>query len=371
MVAPFAVDGNGTLTFALPNAPKAGTRMPAVGLGTWKSPENKTKEAVIHAIKSGFRSLDTANDYGNEKEVGEAVKYCIDSGICKREDLFIQSKLWNTNHRREHVEGDLRATLEDLQLDYVDSYVIHWPQACPASGKQISICREPTFNKPGLYSKAPTTMFPMDDKGFYLSDNECHYMETWEAMEDLVDQGLTKTIGVSNFSIAQLREVIEGCKKYKPVVIQNEIHPYLQGKDMLDYCNSVGVLLQGYSPLASGDGPFRKPGDPTLFGEPVLSKIADKYNVGVAQVVIRWHVQRGLSVVPKSVTPKYIEQNIDIQGFTLSDEEMKEFDAFNKGWKHCSWPETSMHPDYPFKDSLPHNYKPTSALELKTSGKDY
>lgn len=185
--------------------------MPVVGLGTWKSSKGAVYEAVKTAIKAGYRMIDCANDYGrspvprsqgqvppeprspgrggrygavwragarlswslshagvragNEKEVGKALQECLSEGLVKREELFIQTKLWNTNHRKEHVKLDLMATLEDLGLDYVDSFVIHWPQACPATGKNVGICRAPVNNKPAKFSDEPTTMFPIDDDG--------------------------------------------------------------------------------------------------------------------------------------------------------------------------------------------------------------
>lgn len=344
--------------------------MPAVGLGTWKSPLGKTKDAVVHAIKSGYRMIDTANDYGNEHEVGQAIKECIDSGIVKREDLFIQSKLWNTNHRREHVKADLVATLEDLQLDYIDSFVIHWPQACPAAGA-LGICRAPAQNKPYKFSEQSTTMFPMQDNGLYCSENECHYVETWHAMEDLVDEGLCRSIGISNFNSEQIREILSIAKKHRPQVLQNECHVYLQQKDLVDLCKASGIIFQAYSPLASADSPFRKDGDRSLFTEDAILFIAQKHKKTPAQVALRWNIQRGVSVVPKSVTPSRIEANLDVSGFDLDEADKEKMDTLNIGFRHCAWRETSLHPDYPFKNEIPHGFVVPRADGLKTSGKDY
>ena len=343
--------------------------MPVVGLGTWKASRGLVYTAVKTAIAAGYRMIDCANDYGNEKEVGKALQECLAEGLVKREELFIQAKLWNTNHRKEHVKLDLMATLEDLGLDYIDSFVIHWPQACPASGKSLGVCREPHNNKPAKYSDVAGTMFPIDDEGYYCSDNECHYVETWHAMEDLVEEGLVKAAGISNFNVAQIREVLDNVKKHKPTVLQNECHPYLQQKDTIDFCKANGIVFQSYSPLGSGDGPFRKPGDPSLFQEPALTAIAEKHGKTVGHIALAWHVNRGLSLVPKSTSPHRIAANIDVFDIVLDAEDMAAFDKLNKGWKHCLWTATSHHPDYPFKESLPHDYKKEIA-PLNTSGKD-
>ena len=168
--------------------------------------------------------VDCANDYGNEAEIGQALKELLSSGAVKREELFIQAKLWNSNHRTDHVKVDLMATLEDLQLDYLDSFVIHWPQACPANGKNAAICRPPLNNKAAKNSEG-ATMFPIDDKtGLYCSDNKCHYTETWKAMEALVDEGLVHSIGLSNFNAMQVLSCFYfGCHKKDNIMKEKRI----------------------------------------------------------------------------------------------------------------------------------------------------
>ena len=173
-----------------------GLRMPRIGLGTWKSPAANTKAAVITAVKAGYRMIDCANDYDNEHVIGEALAELFDAGVVKREELFIQAKLWNSNHRPEHVKPDLEATLKDLKLSYVDSFVIHWPQAVPSNGKYCAL-------RPGgcfADHESKKTMFPLDDEGYYCTDKGSHYLDTWKAMENLVDQGLCRSIGLSNFN---------------------------------------------------------------------------------------------------------------------------------------------------------------------------
>ena len=207
-------------------------------------------------------------------------------------------------------------------------------------------------------------MFPTDDEGFYCYDADSHYVETWKAMEALVDKGKCKSIGLSNFNLAQVREIlnIPGLK-YKPSVLQNESHPYLQEKDLRDYCRVHGIAFQAYSPLGSADRPWLKAGSITsgppvtgyeVLQHPLIVKLADKYGKSAAAVVIRWHLQSGGTLAAKSVTPSRIEENIKVWDFSLTQEEMESFNDLNVGWRHLMWAETSAHPDYPFKSLLPH-----------------
>lgn len=329
-----------------------GTVMPLISLGTWKSPKGAVAVAVKAAIEAGYRAIDCANDYGNEAEIGQALKELFDAGVVKREELFIQAKLWNSNHRKDHVKADLVATLKDLQLAYVDSFVIHWPQACPSSGKAPAVCADGPHAGPAEQG----TMFPLDAEGKYCVDVESHYVETWHVMEGLVDEGLCKSIGLSNFNLAQIREILDNVKTHRPQVLQNECHPYLQLKDLADFCRINQIQIQAYCPLGSYDRPFVRPNDPEVSKDPRIAAIATKYKKSWAQVVLRWHTQRGICATPKSVTPERIKENISIWDFELSPEDMAEFDRFNIGYRLLLWPETSGHPDYPFKDDVPYGY---------------
>ncbi len=170
-------------------------------LGTWKSPPEKTKAAVITAVKAGYRMIDCANDYDNEHVIGEALKELFAEGVVSREDIFLQAKLWNGNHRPQHVKSDLDATLRDLGVTYIDSFVIHWPQAAPATGVKPALRTDGCY--PDHHSKG--TQFPIADDGHYSIDKDSHYVETWHEMEKLVDAGLCKTIGLSNFNLRQVR----------------------------------------------------------------------------------------------------------------------------------------------------------------------
>jgi len=360
----------------LPMAQK-GITMPAQGLGTWKAESGKTGESVKIAIRNGYRMIDCANDYGNEAEIGKAIKACIDEGIVKREDLFLQAKLWNGNHRKEHVRPDLMATLEKLQTDYIDSYVIHWPQAAPSVSH---LKNKPTLEDDGVHaaiydSNDPETdtMFPIRaDNGTYHIDAECHYIESWQAMEELLDEGLCKAIGLSNFNKRQIEEV-RTLARHPVSVLQNECHPYFQQKDLMDYCRINKIIFQAYSPLCSRDRPWAGRGPPgsgsELLDDATIGGFAKKYNRTPAQITLRWHFQCGRSFVPKSVTPERIISNYQIWDFELTRDDMEEIAKMNINWRHLLWPECAEHMDYPFKDELPYDYTVPPVPADATAGK--
>ncbi|KAJ1453955.1 NADP-dependent oxidoreductase domain-containing protein [Pelagophyceae sp. CCMP2097] len=354
---------------ALANA--EGVSMPVFGLGTWKSEVGKTGAAVEAAIRAGYRLIDCANDYGNEKEIGETLTKLFAEGVVTREDLFIQAKLWNSNHKPDHVRLDLAATLKDLQIDYVDNFVIHWPMACPSSGLAAALDEHGAFPAP----KEKGSMFPLEENGMYCSDNDSHFVETWHVMEQLVEEKLCKAIGLSNFNKKQVAEVVACATLHKPATLQNECHAFLQQKDLVDYCKSEGIAFQAYSPLGSADRPWAKTGSLTsgppaggheLLEHPAILKVAKRLKKSAAQVVLRWHFQRDVCTVAKSVTPARISANIQFFDFELTPADMAIFDGMNVGWRHLLWPETAMHPDYPFKDDLPSGYVPTAPADGAT-----
>ncbi|CAD7939580.1 unnamed protein product [Amoebophrya sp. A120] len=373
-------------TVSLPNAPQGfAKRMPRIALGTWKAEVGETRAAVISAIKdAGYRMIDTANDYGNEHEVGAGLQHCLQNGVVTRDELFVQCKLWNANMRPDLVRLDLLATLKDLQLDYVDSFIIHWPQCAPADpaakgpalawnavgGKSEAeiLDNSKPHNNNVQCAKEMGSMFPMEADGTYSHDASVHYTQTWKAMEKLVDEGLCKSIGISNFNTAQVMDLLaNGCEKYRPTVLQNEVHLYLQAKDMLDFCSHHGIQLQAYSPLGSVFGGKGSPtGDRDVSANmflpqysirehPLVMEIGKKYNKSAAQVALKYQLQRGVCVVAKSTNHDRIAQNIqflDDNQFELTEEDMQALSKLNCGWRGLLWPQTAGHPDYPFKESL-------------------
>ena len=301
-----------------------GNEVPAFGLGTWKSKPGEVTQAVKDAIDIGYRHLDCAHVYGNEKEVGAAIQAKVAEGVVKRQDLFVTSKLWNTCHRPDLVEPAVKKTLSDLGLEYLDLYLIHWPMAY----------------------KEGDELFPKDaDDNFAMS--KVDYLDTWKAMEGLVTKGLVKNIGVSNFNSEQLERVLKNCT-IKPVTNQIECHPYLTQKKLSDFCKQRGIIITAYSPLGSPDRPWAKPTDPVLLEDKKLGELAKKYKKTPAQILIRYQLDRGHVVIPKSVTKSRIAQNTEVFDFKLKPEDMAYIDSFDCNGRACVMIGTEVSPYYPF-----------------------
>jgi len=307
--------------------------MPLLGLGTWKSKPGEVAEAVKVALELGYRHIDAAAVYGNQTEIGEAFRTMFAKGLT-REEIFVTSKLWNTCHRKEDVMPALKQTLKDLGLDYLDLYLIHWPHGF----------------KPG------SEPFPKDAEGKIIYDTETHFTETWAALEECYDAGLVRALGLSNFNSQQI-DAIFAMAKVKPAVLQIESHPYFQQKKLIAHATARGLTITAYSPLGSPDRPWAKPGEPTLLEDPNLLAIGQKYGKSPAQVCIRFQIQRGVVVIPKSVTPSRIQSNLGVFDFELSPEDMETLATYDRGWRCCvpcivvngqSVPRDMAHPLFPF-----------------------
>ncbi|THD68013.1 aldo/keto reductase [Robertkochia marina] len=287
-----------------------GLDVPAIGLGTWKSAPGEVGKAVKEAIRMGYRHIDCAAIYGNEKEIGEAFKQVFDEGVVSREDLWITSKLWNNAHQKDRVIPALEQTLSDLQLNYLDLYLIHWPVAF----------------KPDVINATKAEDF--------LSLEEVPVNETWKMMETAQEKGLTKGIGVSNFSIKKLKSLLDSCQ-IKPVMNQVEMHPYLPQNALVSFCFENEIALTAYSPLGSGDRPaaMKKDDEPGLMAIPAVKEIAANHHCTPAQVLISWHVHRDCCVIPKSTNPERLEQNIKSATIALNKHDMETLAGIEKSYR--------------------------------------
>jgi diketogulonate reductase-like aldo/keto reductase len=274
---------------ALNNASSA---MPALGFGTLIPDPVATRTATKAALEAGFRQLDASERYRNEAVVGEAMQEVFKAGKIKREDVFIATKLWNNNHRPERVKPAFEASLKKLQLDYVDLYLIHTPFAFQPGDEQD----------------------PRDANGDVIYDKGVTLLDTWRALEGLVDEGRCKAIGLSDISLAQTTEIFEAAR-IKPAVVHVESHPYLPQWELLDYCRSNGVVLQAFAALGHSS-------EPKLLEDPVVTGIAERVNKTPAQVLLAWAIQRGTALLTTSKTPSRIKENFEVS--TLPEEAVRE-----------------------------------------------
>jgi len=287
--------------------------IPAIGLGTWKANGKELKKAVKDAIYAGYRLIDTATNYGNEKIIGEALAEVFSEGEIFREDLFITSKLWNDCHCDGDVIPALEESLRHLQMDYLDLYLIHWPVA---------------FRHGVEFPQGP------DD---YLPLSEVPSSETWEQMEKAKNLGLARHIGVSNFSEKKLKELITSAG-IKPEMLQIELHPLLQQKSLLEYCKKNNILVTAYSPLGSGDrsSSMKASDEPNMLDIDLLKEIAEAHGATVPQILIAWNVNRGCTVIPKSTTKEHIISNLEAYSIELGQEEMKKIENLDRNYRYIN-----------------------------------
>lgn len=288
-----------------------GSSLPMLGLGTWNAPPGEVGAAVQVALRLGYRHIDCAAIYGNEAEIGTAIRAAIDEGVVTREELWITSKLWNNAHAPEAVAPALKQTLADLRLDHLDLYLIHWPVAF----------------RPGV-------LMPESAEDL-IALEELPIAATWEALEATVEQGLCRHIGVSNFGAATLGALLNQAR-IRPAVNQIELHPYLQQSDMLSFCEARGVHLTGYAPLGSAGRPafIRPAGEPVLLEDPTIHAIAVQRGITPAQVLLRWALQRGTAVIPKSVSPARLYENLAAAEGDLAAEDMEAIAALDLGRRY-------------------------------------
>ncbi|WP_213940464.1 aldo/keto reductase [Pseudomonas sp. dw_612] len=266
--------------------------MPAVGFGTLFKDLSVTTQAVRDALSAGFRHFDCAERYRNEERVGVAINEVLEAGTIRREELFITTKLWNTNHRSERVEPAFEASCRRLQVDYIDCYLIHTPFAFQPGDNQD----------------------PRDAFGHVLYDSGVTLIETWRALERLVDEGRCKSIGLSDITLEALKEIVAAAR-IKPAVVQVESHPYLPEWELLEFCKEHGIIVLAFAPLGHGM-------EPKVLEDAVITGIAQRLQKTPAQVALAWSVQRGVAFLTTSATPSHIQENIDIE--TLPQRAMRE-----------------------------------------------
>jgi D-xylose reductase len=306
-----AVNTNHTIPLA-----DAGS-MPAVGLGTWKIPNEQAAEVVGEAMRVGYRHLDCACDYGNEPQVGAGLAKALADGLCRREEAWITSKLWNTYHDPRHVRQACERSLRDLQLDYLDLYLVHFPIA-------LEFVPFDRRYPPGWFHD------PKADRPA-MKPVRVPIAETWGAMEALVRAGLVRRIGVSNFGTSLLRDLL-AYAQIRPALLQVELHPFLTQEKLLRYCREEAIAVTAFSPLGAASyysiGMARP--DESILGSAEVRDAAARHERTPAQILLRWGVQRGTAVIPKTSNRERLRENLALFDFQLSDDEMTAISALNQ-----------------------------------------
>ncbi|MFM7521852.1 MAG: aldo/keto reductase [Planctomycetota bacterium] len=308
-----------TLPVAVPAAFGAADQpLPAVGLGLWKIDRATVGDLVHEAIRVGYRHLDSACDYGNEAEVGEGIERALRDRLCRRDELWVTSKLWNTFHHPDHVRPALERTLRDLRLDHLDLYLVHFPIA-------LDFVPFATRYPPGWFFDPAAPRPVMRPARVPLAD-------TWGAMERLVDAGLVRRIGVCNYGVGLLRECL-ATARIAPAVLQVELHPLLAQPKLLRFCHEAGIAVTAFSPLgAPSYVPLGMATDAdSLLGHPTVTAIAARAGRTPAQILLRWGVQRGTAVIPKTSRPQRLAENLALFDFSLAAADMAALDGLDRG----------------------------------------
>jgi D-xylose reductase len=292
-------------------------QMPAVGFGLWKIAKDDTADMVFNAIKAGYRHLDSAADYGNEKQAGEGIRRALAEGLCTRQDLWITSKLWNTFHHPQHVREACEKTLSDLGLDYLDLYLIHFP---------ISLRYVPMAKR-----YPPEWIFDPQAEHPEMVIDPVPLADTWRAMETLVQAGLVRSIGVCNYNSALLHDLM-AYASIKPAMLQIESHPYLTQQRLIRLAHHYDIAVTAFSPLGAGSYVelSMASDQDSVLQQPVVKDIASRVQRTPAQVVLRWGIQRGTSVIPKTSRASRLVENLSVFDFTLSDDDMAAISALNQ-----------------------------------------
>jgi len=309
-----------------------GNKMPVIGLGTANTRDlepGKYRKMIEDAVDAGYRLIDTAWVYGNHVEVGEGLKSVFQKSHVTRKDLFITTKVWNTFHKKESVLKNCQTCLNDLQLNQVDLLLMHFPMAW----------------------KEGEDAMALDENGKTVY-SDVDYLETWLGLEECQRSGWARSIGVSNFNVTQLKRLLANCK-VKPVVNQVETHPYLTQQKLVDYCKENGIIVTAFSPIGSPYdrsrfGILPDPNLVTLLNNPVIEKISKAHEKTAAQICLKWGVQRGTVVIPKTVTKSRMVENLDIFSFTLSESEMQEITGLNWNWRAFPMNIYKDHPHFSF-----------------------
>ncbi|KAI9124242.1 hypothetical protein K1719_005542 [Acacia pycnantha] len=278
-----------------------GFKMPIIGLGVWRMQGQEVRDLIINSIKLGYRHFDCAADYKNEAEVGDALAEAFKTGLVKREDLFITTKLWNSDHG--HVAEACKDSLKKLKLDYLDLYLVHFPIATRHTG-------------------VGTTDSALGDDGVLDIDTTISLETTWHAMEELVSLGLVHSIGISNYDIFLTRDCL-AYSKIKPAVNQIETHPYFQRDSLVKFCQKHGICVTAHTPLGGAAANTEWFGTVSCLDDQVLKGLAEKYKKSAAQIALRWGIQRNTAVIPKTSKLERLKENFDVFDFELSEEDME------------------------------------------------